>query len=165
MNAALTREVQNTFGGRVFLFETANGTPYDRRKLSAMLRDATGRILGYELGPHAFRHAFASHMIEDHPHMIDAIMRKGGWENAQTFIRTYLHHRLPGDGVPDLPVYTPRPLELGRYSAAKQDRELARSLKNEKRRLMRARLKEENPELYAQRLAKRREKARNKKVD
>jgi integrase/recombinase XerD len=86
-------EIQQTFGGKVYLFETRNGKPYSKEYISNQIK-AQGKTLGKNISAHTMRHSFAMEMIKRNPYMIDAVSRYLGHADMAYTVKSYCHNEL-----------------------------------------------------------------------
>lgn len=60
----LVRQIHETFGGKVWLFETTESTRYKRENVSRDITAIGHRVLGKRISAHTLRHTFATHLIK-----------------------------------------------------------------------------------------------------
>lgn len=89
----LITEIKSFFQSKEYLIESSSHKKYNRKDLYKLISNQSKKILGYAIGPHTFRHCFATYSLEDNPKNIHYIMQHGGWQNAEVFINTYLHNK------------------------------------------------------------------------
>ncbi len=61
----LLNNIQRTYSGLTYLFETVNNEKYDLTYIERVVRENGWKYLGRRVTPHFFRHSFATHMIEE----------------------------------------------------------------------------------------------------
>ncbi len=86
-------EIRVTFQSKAWLFETSNGTPYDRSYISHMIERQSKRALGRMVGAHALRHSAATALIAK-TGKVQAVSEYLGHADPATTLRFYVHETL-----------------------------------------------------------------------
>jgi integrase/recombinase XerD len=86
-------EIRATFGGKRWLFETENGTQYDRSYISHMIERQSKRAIGRMVGAHALRHSTATVLIS-RTNKVQAVSEYLGHADPATTLRFYVHESL-----------------------------------------------------------------------
>jgi integrase/recombinase XerD len=86
-------EIRAAFGGRKRLFETENGTQYDRSYISHMIERQSKRAIGRMVGAHALRHSAATALISK-TNKVQAVSEYLGHADPATTLRFYVHESL-----------------------------------------------------------------------
>jgi integrase/recombinase XerD len=86
-------EIRATFGGKRWLFETENGTQYDRSYISHMIERQSRRAIGRMVGAHALRHSAATALISK-TNKVQAVSEYLGHADPATTLRFYVHETL-----------------------------------------------------------------------
>ena len=82
-----------TFAGKRWLFETENGTQYDRSYISHMIERQSNRAIGWMVGAHALRHSAATALIS-RTNKVQAVSEYLGHADPATTLRFYVHESL-----------------------------------------------------------------------
>jgi len=86
-------EIRTTFDGKKWLFETENGSPYDRSYISHMIERQSKRAIGRMVGTHALRHSAATALISK-TNKVQAVSEYLGHSDPATTLRFYVHESL-----------------------------------------------------------------------
>lgn len=113
MPDSLIATVTEIFGGRIYLFETRSGRPYNRKEVYAMFRDVSIKYVGYNINPHSLKHAFCDLMTREHHDKITDIARHVG-TSVEILTRTYTRGQIK-----------PRYLPLQEQASHKSQKSLA----------------------------------------
>lgn len=89
----LFTSVRDTFKGRVYLFETSAGTPYNRNYVSNQIARIAERTIGRTVRAHAFRHSFVSRKIRE-TQKVTAVSRYVGHSSVSITLEMYNHEEL-----------------------------------------------------------------------
>lgn len=92
----LFASVRDTFQGKVYLFETAHGTPYNRTYVSNQIAKISKRTIGRTVRAHAFRHSFVSRKIRE-TNKVTAVSRYVGHSSVSITLEMYNHEELEDD--------------------------------------------------------------------
>ena len=79
------------FGGDTWLFETSNGTIYNRTYISTQIAKLGRAILDRRISAHTFRHGFGTRKCVTYPHLIPAISKYMGHSSVKITMDFYVH--------------------------------------------------------------------------
>lgn len=96
-------EIQNTFKGSVFLFETGAGHAYNRSYVTRQIAKI-GQRIGKHISAHSLRHSFATRKVNQLPGKIDAISRYLGHSSVSITLDMYCHNQMTDGELLDLAV-------------------------------------------------------------
>lgn len=89
MSIDVFRSICNVYLGKVYLFETDNGTPLNRRTVHTLIKRAGNKIGRPDIHAHTLRHSFATHRLQDLG--IDAVSEYLGHSSPEVTAKYYLH--------------------------------------------------------------------------
>ena len=92
LSKAIYKEIQNVFGGTVYLFESPQGGKYYREPIARQIKKI-GTLIGKKVYPHLFRHCFATEMILAGK-SIKAVSSYLGHSSPTITLNTYTHDQL-----------------------------------------------------------------------
>lgn len=87
---AMYERIRDTFTGEEYLFETANGKPYNRSYVSNQIGKLTLAVLGRRLSAHKLRHSFATRKIKE-TGRYKAVSEYLGHSDVTITLRVYSH--------------------------------------------------------------------------
>jgi len=91
MPVSLYDEIRNLFNGRVYLFETRRGNPYNKGCITREIHRQSKRILGKAVGAHCLRHSKAMYLKDDMRLSPDQVAKALGHSSVVTTLAFYYH--------------------------------------------------------------------------
>lgn len=99
VNRELIEEINRIFNGMVYLFETRNGTQYNRINLSKTIRKVSKKA-GLDIHPHTLRHSTAEH-LKSKKASPEYVQKYLGHSSVAITIANYYHGK-PGEEITEL---------------------------------------------------------------
>lgn len=96
--AGLVGEIRRVFTGRIWLFETRDGSKYDRNNVSRDISIAGRAVLGKRVTAHTLRHTFATHLIKSGK-TVKAVSLYIGHSTTAITQDMYVHDQLGLDDI------------------------------------------------------------------
>ncbi|MEO5358374.1 MAG: tyrosine-type recombinase/integrase [Nitrospirae bacterium YQR-1] len=90
MSSQLYDNCREIFAGKTYLFETKNGTPYNRISLHKEIKRQSERH-GYFIHPHSLRHSMAMYLKDERSLTPDQTSKYLGHADVATTLRFYYH--------------------------------------------------------------------------
>lgn len=96
VKSELLERAARCYRGKEYVFETRNGTPYDRNYILREFLRASKRILGKRVSPHCARHSFATWTLA-RTKKVKGLSEYLGHSDVSTTLNLYVHEKLEAE--------------------------------------------------------------------